>query len=587
MVDNLQIDQQVALAKLQFRGRMEGYTLDALRKDIIAGIIVGIVAIPLALAFAIASGVKPQFGIYTTIFAGVLVGLFGGSRVQIAGPTGAFVPILLSIVMVYGYENLLLAGLLAGIILIFMGITKMGMLIRFIPRPVTVGFTSGIAVIIFTGQIDTFLGLQNVAKHEYFLPNIVELTKNIATIQTPSVIVAMICLICLIYSQRFLPSIPGQLTGLLASTLVATFIFPGGVETIGTKFGEIPAGLPSFHLPQISLDAIQLMLGPAFTIAILGGVESLLSCMVADGMTGHKHDSNRELIGQGIANVVTPFFGGIAATGAIARTATNIRSGGSTPVSALIHSVTVLALIITLAPMVSRIPLASMAPILMVVAWNMSGQKEFKHLLRTTRSDAAVLIATFILTVFLNLTVAVGFGLLLAVALFIHRMSDTISVQKVLPDHTCGEKVSSEVVTPIHDCPQIGIVTINGALFFGAVETLEKTLTNCLADHPKILILRMGNVFVMDATAEVALENIVEHVQKQNGLVLVSGLKPQPEAILRKSGLYDKIGKEKFFSGTGLAITEALNNINQQKCIGCGHNAFYECENLATTKKLA
>lgn len=583
----MQIDQQAVLSKIQFSGRMEGYTLDALRKDIISGLIVGIVAIPLALAFSIASGVKPQFGIYTTIFAGVLVGLFGGSRVQIAGPTGAFVPILLSIVMVYGYENLLLAGLLAGIILIFMGLTKMGMLIKFIPRPVTVGFTSGIAVIIFAGQIDTFLGLQNVAKHEYFLPNIIEIAKKISTIQAPSVIVAVVCLICLIYSERILPSIPGQLTGLLASTIVATFLFPGDVETIGTKFGEIPASLPSFHLPQFNLDAIQLMLGPALTIAILGAVESLLSCMVADGMTGHKHDSNKELIGQGIANVITPLFGGIAATGAIARTATNIRSGGSTPVSALVHSVTVLVLIITLAPMVSRIPLASMAPILMVVAWNMSGQKEFKHLLRTTKSDAAVLIATFLLTVFLNLTVAVGFGLLLAVALFIHRMSDTVSVQKVLPDHTCGEKVCSEVVTPIHDCPQIGIVTINGALFFGAVETLEKTINNYLAVRPKVLILRMGNVLVMDATAEVALENIVDRVKKQNGVILVSGLKPQPEAVLRKSGLYDKIGKDKFFSGTGFAITEALTQINQQKCLGCKHNAFYECDNLSNTTQLA
>ena len=471
--------------------------------------------------------------------------------------------------------------------LVFMGISKMGMLIKFIPRPVTVGFTSGIAVIIFTGQIDTFLGLQNVAKHEYFLPNVLEISKHITTIHMPSVLVALVCLSCLIYSQRVLPGIPGQLTGLLASTLVATFLFPGAVETIGTKFGEIPASLPSFHLPPISLDAVQLMLGPAFTIAILGGVESLLSCMVADGMTGHKHDSNKELIGQGIANVITPLFGGIAATGAIARTATNIRSGGSTPVSALVHSVTVLALILALAPMVSRIPLASMAPILMVVAWNMSGQKEFKHLLRTTRSDAAVLIVTFLLTVFLNLTVAVGFGLLLAVALFIRRMSDTISVQKVLPDHKYGEKVSSEVVTPIHDCPQIGMYTINGALFFGAVETFEKTLANCLEAGPKILILRMGNVFVMDATAEVALENIVDHVHKRKGIVLVSGLKPQPETVLKKSGLYDKIGKDKFFAGTGLAITRALTEINQGRCIDCKHNAFYECEELASTKQLA
>ncbi|GAB6181132.1 SulP family inorganic anion transporter [Desulfotomaculum defluvii] len=577
-------EQSLSLAKLQFFGRMEGYSLEALRKDIIAGIIVGVVAIPLALAFAIASGVKPEYGIYTSIIAGTLVGIFGGSRVQIAGPTGAFVPVLLSIVMLYGFENLLLAGMLSGIILVLMGITRMGTLIKFIPRPVTVGFTAGIAVIIFTGQIETFLGLQGVVKHEYFLQNTSELIKHMHTIQMPSIIISMVCLFFLLFTQRYFPSIPGPLVALLASTLVAIFFFNGTVDTIGSKFGAIPATLPEFHLPNLNLDAVFNMLGPAFTIAMLGSIESLLSCMVADEMIGSKHDSNKELIGQGIANVITPLFGGIAATGAIARTATNVRSGGTSPVSAVVHSLTVLILILALAPMVSQIPLASMAPILMVVAWNMSGLNEIKHLLRTTRSDATVLFTTFTLTVFINLTIAVGFGLLLAVALFINRMSDTMSVQKVLPDHNDKEKVTSKMVSPIHDCPQVGIFTINGALFFGAVETFEKTLTNCLSAKPRVLILRMGNVFVMDATAEVVLEHIVDHFQKQNGIILVSGLKSQPERVLRNSGSYAKIGKEHFFGGTGQAITYALTKIHPEKCIGCKHNAFYECSKLADEK---
>ncbi|ABO50171.1 sulphate transporter [Desulforamulus reducens MI-1] len=574
-------EEQLSLGKFQFYGRMQGYSLEAFRKDIIAGIIVGVVAIPLALAFAIASGVRPEYGIYTSIIAGALVGIFGGSRVQIAGPTGAFVPVLLSIVMLYGFNNLLLASLLSGFMLILMGVTHMGTLIKFIPRPVTVGFTAGIAVIIFTGQVDTFLGLQGVAKHEYFIQNVLELTKHLHTVQVSSIIVALVCLFFLIFTDRYIPGVPGPLAGILVSTLVATFFFGGAIETIGSKFGSIPAGLPEFRIPKMSLNEVYKMIGPAFTIAMLGSIESLLSCMVADEMIGNKHNSNKELIGQGIANVIAPLFGGIAATGAIARTATNIRSGGTSPVSAVVHSLTVLILIITLAPMVSQIPLASMAPILMIVAWNMSSKNEIKHILRTTRSDSTVLITTFLLTVFVNLTVAVGFGLLLAVALFINRMSDTMSVQKVLPDHNGREKVTSNVVSPIHDCPQVAIFTINGALFFGAVETFEQTLTNCLAARPKVLILRMGNVFVMDATAEVVLEHIVDHFQRQKGTILISGLKTQPKKVLKNSGLYDKIGKEHFFGGTGLAISYALTKISAEKCRGCSHNAFYECSKLS------
>ncbi|MDO7786362.1 SulP family inorganic anion transporter [Desulforamulus aquiferis] len=581
----MQLEYGLSKLKIKFSGRMEGYNSAILRKDITAGIIVGIVAIPLSLAFAIASGVKPEYGIYTSVIAGLIVALFGGSRVQIAGPTGAFVPILLSIVLLYGYENLLIATFLSGIILLLMGITKLGVLIRFIPRPVTVGFTSGIAVIIFCGQIDTFLGLQGVLKHEYFLQNISEIGRHLHTIHMPSVIVSVICLAVLIICPKLVPALPGPFLGIIASTLVATFFFNGSVETIGSKFGEISTAFPEIRLPQITMDRINLLIGPALAITILGSIESLLSCVVSDEMTGHKHDSNKELVGQGIANIVTPMFGGIAATGAIARTATNIKNGGKTPVAGIIHSLTVLLLVFTLAPLVSRIPLASMAPILMVVAWNMSEQKQFFHLLKTTKSDALVLIITFILTILLDLTVAVGFGLLLAAALFVNRMSDTLSVEKVLPNRNLREKVTPEVVNPYHDCPQISIYTINGALFFGAVETFETTLTQCIKAKPKLLILRLGNVFVLDATAEVALEKIVETFHKEKGLVLITGLKKQPKEILRKSGLYEKLGEQNFYDRTGLAISDALLHIDSEKCLGCKHDAFYECKELS--KQLA
>lgn len=365
-----------------FTGRFAGYSLGHFQKDLLSGIIVGVVAIPLAMSFAIASGVKPEYGIYTTCIAGILISLFGGSKYQIGGPTGAFVPILLGIVITYGYENLLLAGLLAGIILCLMGIFKLGSLIKFIPRPVTIGFTSGIAVIIFTGQIASFLGLTGIKKHEEFIANLKEIFTHIGTINFYSVITALICLFVILITPKILPKVPGSLVGVVISTLIATIFFSGHVPTIGTAYGTIPNTLPQFGIPEITLERIKQLIGPAFVIAMLGGIESLLSAVVADGMTNSKHNSNKELIGQGIANIVTPLFGGIPATGAIARTATNIKSGATSAMSGVFHGVFVLFTLLLLAPYASHIPLASMAPILMVVAWNMSEQKHFVHILK-------------------------------------------------------------------------------------------------------------------------------------------------------------------------------------------------------------
>ncbi|TCP62153.1 high affinity sulfate transporter 1 [Baia soyae] len=413
------------IMKGSFFSRYQGYSWKHLRKDLLAGTIVGIISLPLAMSFAIASGVKPEYGIYTTIIAGVLISLLGGSRFQIGGPTGAFIPILLGIVLNYGYENLLIAGLIAGIMLCLMGIFKLGSFIKYIPQPVIIGFTSGIAVIIFTGQIADFLGLTGMEKHEQFIANITEIIVHLGSINPYSVTTAVICLVVILLTTMLLPRVPGSLIGLTVSTAIATLFFSGHVPTIGTIFGSIPSTLPSFHMPDITLERIQMLLAPAFLIAILGGIESLLSAVVADGMTHTKHNSNRELFGQGIANIITPLVGGIPATGAIARTATNIKSGATSPISGVTHGLFVFLTLLLLAPYTAHIPLASMTPILMVVAWNMSERKYFIQVLKTKTGDSLVLLATFFLTIFTSLTTAVGIGLLLSVLLRRRKPSKT------------------------------------------------------------------------------------------------------------------------------------------------------------------
>ena len=564
--------------KSLFTGRLEGYSVSLFKKDLLSGIIVGIVAIPLAMSFAIASGVKPEYGIYTACIAGILISIFGGSKYQIGGPTGAFVPILLGIVLTYGYENLLIAGLMAGVILCLMGIFKLGSLIKYIPRPVTIGFTAGIAVIIFTGQIANFLGLTGIERHEYFIANIKELVIHLGTTNFNSILVAIICLVIILVTPKILPKVPGALAGIVVSTVIATFFFSGQVATIATAYGQIPNTLPNFSIPEITFERIQLLIGPAFVIAVLGGIESLLSAVVADGMTNSKHNSNRELVGQGIANIVTPLFGGIPATGAIARTATNIKTGAASPVSGIIHGVFVLVTLLLLAPYASHIPLASMAPVLMVVAWNMSEQKHFAHIVKLKSGDSLVLIITFLLTVFTSLTLAVEVGLVLAVVLFAKRMSEKLVVSKVLPDHsTSSGKVQPNVVNEQHDCPQISIYTIEGPLFFGAAQTFEQTISHDIHGQPKVLILRMSKVPFMDSTGESYFSNIVESFTKQGGTVLVTGVQEELKVALQRNGLYEKIGEENFYPHTGVAINQALCYLDENKCIGCKHFAFREC----------
>lgn len=563
-----------------FTGRYEGYNLQSFQKDLLSGLVVGVIAIPLGMAFAIASGVKPEYGIYTTIIAGILISLLGGSKYQIGGPTGAFIPILFGVVVTYGYENLLIAGFLAGIMLFLMGIFKLGSLIKFIPRPVTIGFTTGIAVIIFVGQISNFLGLRDVESHELFVDNIQEIISHIHTINGYSILTAAICLFTIILTPRLFPKVPGPLIGLLLSTVVASLFFPAQVATIGSTYGEIPNTLPSFHFPEITYEKIVQLIQPAFVIAILGGIESLLSAVVADGMTNSKHHSNRELVGQGVANMVTPLFGGIPATGAIARTATNIKNGAVSPISGIIHGVIVLLILVIFAPFASKIPLASMAPILMVVAWNMSERKVFLHVLKTRTEDSLVLVVTFLLTVFINLTVAVEFGLLLAVILFTKRMSDHMVTAKALPNHKNRHDKIETLVNDSRDCPQITIYNVEGPLFFGAAQTFAQTVMSTINYKPKVLLLRMGRVPFMDTTGDAHLSSIVQNFQK-HGVVLITGLKAQPKSVLMKTGLYEVIGEEHFFDHTGDAINYALTQLNQNKCLGCKHYAFKECNQLS------
>jgi sulfate permease, SulP family len=571
---------------MNWTGRFEGYNAASFRKDLISGLIVGVIAIPLGMAFAIASGVKPEYGIYTTIIAGILISLLGGSKLQIGGPTGAFIPILFAIVMQYGYENLLIAGFMAGIILVLMGLFKLGALIKFIPRPVTIGFTSGIAVIIFSGQIANFFGLRNMQKHENFLPNIKEIALHLTTINVYSVLTAMICLAITIITPKYLPKIPGSLIGLVVSSIAATLFFKGHVATIGTSFGSIPSTLPGFHLFNVTWDRFESLIRPAFVIALLGSIESLLSAVVADGMTGARHNSNRELIGQGIANMITPLFGGIPATGAIARTATNIKNGAVSPLSGIIHGIVVLLVLLLFAPYASDIPLASMAPILMLVAWNMSERREFIHVLRTKTTDSLILFITFILTVFTTLTTAVEIGLLLAVIIFVKRMGDIMTVAKVLPDPSDKHmKLHAHMVVEGHDCPQVSIYTIEGALFFGAANMFEKSIMSTIHLRPKVLLLRMGKVPFMDTTGESNLASLVKHFKKLGGTVLISGIKDQPKDILIKTGLYLLIGKDHFFEHTGEAIDYSLKQLDYDKCLGCTHHAFRECSFLSNPQK--
>ncbi|WP_431793603.1 SulP family inorganic anion transporter [Bacillus altitudinis] len=532
---------------MRFYGRFEGYDSSKFRRDLIAGLVVGVVAIPLGMAFAIASGVGPEYGLYTVIVAGILISLFGGSKYQIGGPTGAFVPILFGIVSQYGIENLLIAGFMAGCMLVLFGIFKLGKLMKFIPRPVIIGFTAGIAVIIFSGQIANFLGLKGVEKHESFFLNMREIVVHLGTANSFAILTAIVGLSVILAAQKYIPKIPGALLGLLVSTFIAVLFFQGQVETIGSAYGEIPRQLPTFAFPELTIEKMIYLLPPAIVIALLGGVESILSAMVADNMKGSKHDSNKELVGQGIANMAAPLFGGIPATGAIARTATNIKNGGASPISGVVHGVVVLLILMLFAPYASMIPLAAMAPILMFVAWNMSEKKEFINIVKVKNADSLVLVVTFLLTVIDDLIIGVTAGLILAFIAFIKKMSQTTNIHTnvAVPQIETAAALERET-----DQKGVSMYSIEGPLFFGTTDSLENSILDHVQTKPKTLILLMNKVNYMDTSAEAVLMNISNRLKHHNGKLMIVGLQSQPKELLHRTGLFHHIGKQHFFERT-------------------------------------
>jgi SulP family sulfate permease len=537
-------------------------TAKTLPKDALAGVVVGIVAIPLAMAFAIASGVEPRQGLVTGVVAGVLVSLLGGSQVQIAGPTGAFIVILLRIVQEHGVAGLLASTVMAGGLLIVLGVAKLGAVIRYIPHPVTVGFTAGIAVIIFTGQVPDFLGLSLSENPREFPEKAGAIARAIGTTSGPTLFVAGLTLAVILLFPRVTKRVPSPLVAMLAGTGLCLALGLSGVATIGSRFGGIPSGLPEFAVPAWDWSRTGELVGPALTIAMLGAIESLLSAVVADGMTGDTHDSNQELIGQGVANVVTPFLGGFAATGAIARTATNVRNGGRSPLSGLVHAGVLLVTMLVLAPYATHVPLASLAAILFVVAWNMSERRAVWGLLRHgSRGDRLVLLATFGLTVFVDLVIAVQVGVVLAALLFMKHMADRTAVGSLgVPEGT---------VDPFHDLaakvpPEIAVFSVDGPLFFGVSHRFESTVA-AVDRRVRIVVLRLWRVPYLDSTGVHALERAVGALRRGGRRVVLSGVRPEVRAAMDAAGLTAEVGEEKIWSNLEEALAYARDLLVEMK----------------------
>lgn len=519
----------------------EGYGRRELVRDALAGLVVGVVALPLAIAFAIASGVRPEQGLYTAIVAGFLIALLSGSRVQIGGPTGAFVVLVFGVVAEFGYDGLAVATLMAGALLVAMGLARLGAVIRFIPYPVTVGFTTGIALIIAVGQLPDGLGLSLDEAPAEILPRL-SLYAGALDTATPWPLVLTLGTVALVTLwPRISRRVPGPLVALLAAT-AAVHLFALPVETIGSRFGGVPSGLPAFRLPRIPLEMVPELVSPALAIALLAGIESLLSAVVADGMTGRRHRSNAELVAQGVANLASPLFGGIPATGAIARTATNVKNGGRSPVAGMIHALFLLLVLTTVGRWVALVPMAALAGILLVVAYNMSEWRVFRSLLRGPRSDVLVLLSTFALTVLVDLTVAIQVGVVLAALLFMRRMAEVTEVRAVTDQLVDVERLGFEAESPDVSLPHgTEVFEIAGSFFFGAAQRFSEALSE-LSRHPRVVILRMRDVHAMDATGLHALEQVHERLAGHGTVLLLSGVRTQPLSVLRRSGSLERLG---------------------------------------------
>lgn len=519
---------------------LKTYDRRQLRDDLLAGAAVGIVALPLAIAFAIASGVAPERGLWTAIIAGFLISALGGSRVQIGGPTGAFVVIVLGIVQTHGIDGLLVATTMAGVMLVVMGVAGLGTMIKFVPRPLVAGFTSGIAVVILWTQIRDFQQVLEAG------------------------LVAAGTLLILILWPKISHRVPAPIVALFAATAVVA-IAGLPVETIGSRFGEVSLSIPSPSLPQVGLSQLRALVGPAFTIAMLAAIESLLSAVVADGMIGGRHRSNMELVAQGVANIVTPLFGGIPATGAIARTATNVKSGGRTPIAGMAHSVVLLLIALLFWRWVAYVPLAALAAILVMVSYHMSEWRTFVAELRSPKSDVAVMLVTFLLTVFVDLTVAIEIGMIMAAFLFIRRMAEVTNVRAVTGEWAAIPEGDADDVdlnaTSRRSIPKrVEVYEINGPFFFGAAETFRETIGQ-VARKPEVLIIRMRNVMALDSTGMHVLKDVVTRTQKEGTLVLLADVHMQPLVALTGSAAMEAIGRENLFGNLDDALNRARDHL--------------------------
>ena len=556
---------------LNFRPKLfeslRGYDRATFLSDLAAGVTVGVVALPLAIGFAIASGVEPSRGLWTAIIAGFVISIMGGSLVQIGGPTGAFVPILFGIVAKYGYDGLVVATIMAGVMLVVMGALKLGSLIKFIPYPVTSGFTSGIAVIIFVGQLKEFLGL-SVTMPAHTPEQVAAIAQNIVQTQWPALGLGLLALAILILWPKAWRRVPASIVAVVVTTILVV-VFQINVPTIGSKFGGIPRGLPSISFPKLGFLQVQDLMIPALTITMLGAIESLLSAIVADGMIESRHDSNQELMGQGLANILCPFFGGISATGAIARTATNIRSGAKTPVAGIIHSVTLLVIVLVAAPLAFSIPLTALSAVLLVVAYRMGEWDNFPELWRGPKSDFVVLMVTFAMTVVFDLTIAVGVGLTMAGALFVKRMEEITHIRLVTPESELD--VGGGSIRGKNVPEGVLVYRIEGPFFFGAAEKLETALER-YSTVPRVVIFRMRTVPAVDATGLHALEVMLDKFHRKGTQLILSGVQPQPMKVLYNAGFIDKIGLDNVCANIDAALTQARRLI-ESKPPGKKHGA--------------
>lgn len=538
----------------------EGYGWPDFGRDALAGLIVGIVALPLAIAFAIASGVKPEQGIYTAVIAGFLISALGGSRVQIGGPTGAFVVIVYGIVSKYGYDGLATATLIAGVMLVLMGVLRLGGLVKFVPYPLTVGFTTGIAVIIAATQIRDILGLSMVSVPALFLPKLKAYAIALPSVNFWTLGISAGALAITVFWPKLTKRVPGSLVAIVATTLVVQLLHLDSVhhvETIGSRFGEVPSGFPAFRLPNISFAQFTELFNPAVSIALLAALESLLSAVVADGMTGRRHRSDMEIVAQGVANIASPLFGGIPATGAIARTATNIKNGARSPVAGMVHAVVLLVILMVAGKWASLIPMGTLGAILLVVAYNMSELHMFKKLLKTPTSDVLVLLTSFLLTVLIDLTVAIEVGFLLAMALFMKRIAEVSEVREITQALNEGDGADDPgSVAKRRVPPGVEVYELHGSFFFGAADKFKTALAES-SRSPKILILRMRDVVSLDATGMRAIEEMHERSLREKWSLVLSGVHAQPMTAMVRSGLADQIGMENFCGDIDEALARA------------------------------